>query len=201
MHGTTLAILAAIAHEFAERETRERGGRLRLPPVVVRPRLPRRGRTAHGVQPIPRPAADRDARRDRRRAARADRDLQFRHARGAALARRRAAPSIAPQLEALRAGAGPTAPPARRSRRSPAPRSRSRQARPPLLGASGLARRRGRGNDDGGSGRGRRVRRGARSAPPSPSSTASSARWAAAHSPRCRRCCRSAATTNGRSPN
>ena len=36
------AIFAAIAHEFAERESRERGGRVRFPLLVVRARLSRR---------------------------------------------------------------------------------------------------------------------------------------------------------------
>ena len=54
MHGTTLAVLAAIAHEFAERETRGTVERFRLPLVVVRPGLPRRGRDPHRLQPVPR---------------------------------------------------------------------------------------------------------------------------------------------------
>ena len=47
MHGTTLALLAAIAHELAERENREAAERIPLQPAVVRSRLSGRGRDPH----------------------------------------------------------------------------------------------------------------------------------------------------------
>ena len=70
MHGTTLAILAAIAHEFAERETREAAGDFDFHLWWFVPGYLARGRDPHGLQPVPRPAADRD---DRRGDVRADR--------------------------------------------------------------------------------------------------------------------------------
>ena len=80
MHGTTLAILAAIAHEFAERETREAAGDYKFNLLLVHPRLFARGRHPHHLQPVPGQAAGGDARRDGARADRADRHLQLRHA-------------------------------------------------------------------------------------------------------------------------
>ena len=59
MHGTTLAILAAIAHEFAERETREAAGDFDFQLVVVPAGLSGCGRDSHRLQPVPRPADDR----------------------------------------------------------------------------------------------------------------------------------------------
>ena len=87
---------------------------------------------------------------------------------------RRDAPSTAAQVEMRCApAAGPTGPAGAEDRgtRRP-PRRRSREAHPPLLGAAGVAGRRGRGDDDRGSRRRCRVRPGRKSAPPSPSSTA-----------------------------
>ena len=95
MHGTTLALLAAIAHEFAERENREAASEFRLQPAVVCPRLSGRGRDPHRLQPISRPAAGGDDGRGDLCPDCDHRDLPLRHCRGAELARRRIYRSIA----------------------------------------------------------------------------------------------------------
>ncbi len=79
MHGTTLAILAG--HRARVRRARDaRGrGRLRLPLLVVPPRLSGRGRDPHGLQPVPGPAAAGDARRRDLCPDRAHRDFPVRH--------------------------------------------------------------------------------------------------------------------------
>ena len=126
MHGTTLAILAAIAHEFAERETRQELRDYQVQPAVVRPRPARRGRAAHRVQPIPRPAAAGDDGHTAVRAAGDDVDFQVRLERGAAMAggrarhapraaRRCCAPASSPTMRA--ASGSPRWPSALRSRR------------------------------------------------------------------------------------
>ena len=142
MHGTTLAILAAIAHELAERETREAAGDFNFSPWWFVPGYPRRGRDPHRVQPIPRPAAAGDARRGRcsRRSRSSRSSISARPRRSRWLVAERAEHKA--QLDALRAGGWPDSASGAQDRgaRRP-PRPGSRQARPPLLGAAGLARR------------------------------------------------------------
>ena len=47
MHGATCAILAAVAHELAERSMRRAAAALAVQPLAVRPRAGRRGGAAH----------------------------------------------------------------------------------------------------------------------------------------------------------
>ena len=132
MHGTTLAILAAIAHELAEREKREAAGDFDfnllwfVPGYLVAVAIhtafnqfPDRPLLAMMGAAIFAPIAIIG-------------DFPFRHCRGAALARRRNAPSISAQLEALRAGHWPDEPePAAGSPRLPTasiPKARSASA-------------------------------------------------------------------------
>ncbi len=61
MHGTTTAILAAVAHELGEREAARPGDRLDVQPAVVRARLYRREPHPHHLQPVPGPAGPGDA--------------------------------------------------------------------------------------------------------------------------------------------
>ena len=135
MHGTTLAILAAIAHELAERETREAAGDFDfsllwfVPGYLVAVAI----HTAFNQFPEPAPARD-----DGRAAGRADRD----HRRSSVSARpKRSAGSLRnaanhrAQVEALAPGAGRTAPPGARSPRSPTGSARRRQSGSAAIGS------------------------------------------------------------------
>ena len=146
---------------FAERENRERRGRVRLPLVVVRPRLSRRGRAPHHLQPIPRPAAAGDDRRaDGRRRSLIMRDLPLRPGRGARAGSTRSMAAHRAAARRARCGRWPDGTSAARiarARRAAGPRSASAAIRD-LLPHPRLAGGRGRGNDDRGSRRRRRAR-------------------------------------------
>ena len=112
MHGTTLALLAAIAHEFAERETREAAARLRLSACCGSSPAMRVAVALHmAFNQFPDRPLIAMLGADHRRADRADRHPQLRHRRSAALARRRDAPSTAPSSRRCAPAAGRTGPP------------------------------------------------------------------------------------------
>ena len=147
MHGTTLAVLAAIAHEFAERETREAAADYRLQPAVVRARLWRsrsRLHTAFNQFPDRPMLAMMGAVMVAPLALIAI--LSFGTRRSAALARGRMRRASRAGRSAARRALARRTRRARRSPRSPPASTPRPQARPPLLGAAGVARRRSRGD-------------------------------------------------------
>ena len=117
MHGTTCAVLAATAHEFAERETRGAAAEFDFNLLWFVPGLLVAVAHPYRLQPIPRQAAAGDDRHPRRRAVRHHGDLPLRRRRGPAMAVRGARGDTRRARPPGKPASSPTTKAAARSRR------------------------------------------------------------------------------------